>query len=132
MRLAILSLFISVLAVPSPAADTHLFSIQDMLAMDRISDWQVSPDGTRVVFTVSVTDLKANRRRSDIFVAKIDGSGVRQLTTDPANDGQPRWNPDGKSLYFISNRSGSPQVWRCRSTAGRPNRLQSFPLGVRR
>lgn len=130
MRLAILSLFISVLAVPSPAADTHLFSIQDMLAMDRISDWQVSPDGTRVVFTVSVTDLKANRRRSDIFVAKIDGSGVRQLTTDPANDGQPRWNPDGKSLYFISNRSGSPQVWQMPVDGGPAKPVTKLPLGV--
>src|SRR5215470_14779622 len=48
------------------AAGTHPFSVHDMIAMDRISDPKVSPDGTRVVFTVSVLDLPANKRRNDL------------------------------------------------------------------
>jgi len=45
-------------------AQTHPFSIHDMLAMDRISDPQVSPDGKTVVFVVRRTDLEANRGRN--------------------------------------------------------------------
>jgi hypothetical protein len=52
------------MAAPALAAETHPFSVQDMLAMDRISDPRVSPDGTRVVFRVSVTDLVRARLRS--------------------------------------------------------------------
>ena len=130
MRFAILSLFVAALTVPARAADTHPFSIQDMLAMDRISDWQVSPDGAHVVFAVSVTDRQANRRRSDLFIAGIDGSGGRRLTTDPANDTQPRWNPDGKSLYFISSRSGSPQVWQLAVDGGQAKPVTKLPVGV--
>ena len=40
MRAAFLSTFILLIALPGSAAEPHLFSIYDMLAMDRISDWQ--------------------------------------------------------------------------------------------
>jgi len=112
------------------AADTHPFSVQDMLAMDRISEWQVSPDGSRVVFTVSVTDREANRRRSDLYLARVDGSGTRRMTANPANDAQPRWSHDGKSVYFLSARSGSQQVWRLAVDGGEAEPVTSLPLGV--
>jgi dipeptidyl aminopeptidase/acylaminoacyl peptidase len=130
MRVALLSLFMAGLAVSSPAADTHPFSVHDMLAMDRVSDWQVSPDGRQVAFTLSVTDQAANRRRTDLYLAAVDGSSTRRLTTDPAADVQPRWSPDGKSLLFISTRSGSPQVWRLDLGGGEPQPVTSLPLGV--
>ncbi len=130
MRVAILSLLIAGLTMLSPAADTHPFSVRDMLAMDRISDWQVSPDGKRVVFAVSVTDQEANRRRSDLYLSGLDGSELRRLTTDPAGDVQPRWSSDGKGVFFISNRSGSPQVWRLPLDGGEAQPITKLPLGV--
>jgi dipeptidyl aminopeptidase/acylaminoacyl peptidase len=125
-----LSFIIAGLAMVSPAADTHPFSIRDMLAMDRISDWQVSPDGKRVAFAVSVADLEANRRRSGLHLAAVDGSEEHQLTTPSASDTQPRWSPDGKSLLFVSTRSGSPQVWRVAVEGGEPERITKLPLSV--
>ena len=69
------------LALAGPAAaETHPFSVHDMLAMDRISDPRVSPDGKLVAFAVSVTDLGSNKRRSDLYLAALDGSWVRRLT----------------------------------------------------
>lgn len=130
MRVATLALFIAGLAMPSPAADTHPLSVRDMLAMDRISDWQVSPDGKRVAFVVSVTDQETNRRRTDLYMAAVDGSGMHQLTTNPASDVQPRWSPDGRSLFFISTRSGSPQVWRLELEGGEAEPITKLPLGV--
>ena len=130
MRAAFLSLCIVGLAVGSTAAEIHPFSIHDMLAMDRISDWQVSPDGKQVAFVSSVTDLDANRGRSDIYLTGTDGSGVRRLTTDPAGDSQPRWHPDGRSLFFVSSRSGSTQVWRLLMDGGEAAPVTKLPLGV--
>ncbi len=130
MRTALVNLFIIVTAISSSAADTHPFSVHDMLAMDRISDWQVSPDGNRVVFSVSATDLESNRRRSDLHMAALDGSGVRQLTTNPANDVQPRWTPDGQSIFFLSSRSGSQQVWRLTLGKNEPEQVTNLPMDV--
>src|SRR5262249_49791884 len=87
------------------AAETHPFSVQDMIAMDRISEPQVSPDGRRIAFVVSALDLPANKRRTDIYMVNTDGSGMRRLTTHEAADTSPRWAPDGRTLYFLSTRS---------------------------
>jgi dipeptidyl aminopeptidase/acylaminoacyl peptidase len=78
------------------AQDTHPFSVHDMLAMQRISDPRVSPDGTVVAFTVRNTDLAANRGRTDVWLAALDGSFARRLTGHEANDSQARWARDAR------------------------------------
>src|SRR5574341_2522222 len=108
--LMLLGLFIIGMSTTIWAADekdTHAFSVQDMLAMDRLSEPQVSPDGKWVVFTLRKTDLAANRGRTDLFLVGTDGTGLRQLTTHPSGDSSPQWSSDGKSIYFLSTRSGS-------------------------
>ncbi len=111
------------------AQQTHPFSIHDMLAMQRIGDPQVSPDGKQVAFTLRSTDLEANKGRSDIWLVNVDGSGLTQLTTDPANDVNPRWLPDGSGIVFLSSRSGSYQVWRM-TPDGTPQQVTDLPLSV--
>ncbi len=104
--------------VGNVTAETHPFSIHDMLAMERISDPQVSPDCKRIVFVLRTTDLEANRGRTDLWLVGVDGNGLKRLTTHPQNDLNPRWSPDGQSIWFLSTRSGSSQVWRIRANGG--------------
>ena len=116
--------------VSAAGEDSHPLSVHDMVAMDRISDPQVSPDGRTIAFVIRVTDLEANKGRMDLWVVGTDGSGLRRLTTDPANDWNPRWSPDGKHLYFVSTRSGSSQVWRLRVDGGEAQQVTDQPLDV--
>ena len=111
-------------------AQTHAFSIHDMLAMDRLSEPQVSPDGKWVVFTLRKTDLAANRGRTDLWLVGIDGAGLRQLTVNPASDFSPQWARDGKSIWFMSTRSGSAQIWRMPVDGGEPEQKTSLPIDV--
>ncbi len=119
-------------AVPLLASDdtTHPFSIHDMLAMKRISDPQASPDGTEVVFVVRTTDLEANKGLTDLWLVNVDGTGLRRLTSDPASDNTPRWSPDGKSVYFLSSRSGSSQVWKILADGGEAEQVTRQPLDI--
>ena len=113
------------------AADaTHPFSVHDLLAMERISDHQVSPDGARIVFVVRTTDVDANKGRTDLWVVGVDGTGLRQLTTHPEADTNPRWSADGKAIYFVSSRSGSSQVWRIDPAGGEAAQITTEPLDV--
>jgi len=125
LQLALLGL----LAVGAPAAAKGL-TIEDMLAMRRISDPAVSPDGKQVAFTVRDTDVDANRGRSDIWLAASDGSAIKQLTTHPENDTDPQWSADGSWLYFVSSRSGSSQVWRIRPGGGEAEPVTKLPTDV--
>ncbi|GBC84264.1 Dipeptidyl-peptidase 5 [bacterium HR11] len=115
---------------PARAADGHPFTVHDLVAMDRLSDWQVSPDGRHVVFVVSSVDLENNRRRTDLWLVRTDGTGLRRLTTHPANDFNPRWSPDGRTVYFLSTRSGSSQVWRISVDGGEAEAVTNLPLDV--
>jgi dipeptidyl aminopeptidase/acylaminoacyl peptidase len=110
-------------------AEPHPFSVHDMLAMDRLSDAQVSPDGTQVAFTVSTPDVAANKSRSDLWLAAVDGSRVRRLTSHEAGDRNPRWGGDG-GLYFLSSRSGSAQIWRLDPAGGEALPVTSLPLSI--
>src|SRR5438477_10331633 len=91
-------------------------TIEDMLAMQRVSDPQVSPDGKWVAFAVRDTDFEANKGRTDLWLVQTDGGTPTHLTTSPDNDSDPQWSPDGKWIYFQSTRSGGPQVWRISPT----------------
>lgn len=130
MRRALAVGFLVVLCAAAVAAQPHPFSIRDMLAMDRIGDPRVSPDGSKVAFTIRVTDVEANRGRVDIYVATLDGKSVRRLTTHDAADTLPQWAPSGQSLYFLSTRSGSSQVWSLPLDGGEATQVTRMPLDV--
>ncbi|MDY0354884.1 MAG: S9 family peptidase [Sedimentisphaerales bacterium] len=124
------ALVILALSLPAVAQQMHPFSIHDMLAMDRISDPQVSPDGQWIAFVVRTTDLEANRGRTDLWLVGRDGAGLRQLTSHPDSDSNPRWGPDSRSVWFLSSRSGSSQVWRIAIDGGEATQVTDEPLGV--
>jgi len=131
MRFFLLTVLSTIVFVGSAAAEfSHPFSVYDMLAMDRISGPQVSPDGRLVVFAVRKTDLEANKGRTDLWLVGADGSGLRRLTSHPASDHSPRWTPDGNAVFFLSSRSGSSQVWRIRVDGGEAQQVTDLPLDV--
>jgi dipeptidyl aminopeptidase/acylaminoacyl peptidase len=123
-------LAVSLPAGPRPAAsETHPFSVHDMIAMDRIGDPQVSPGGRTVLFSMSSLDLEHNRRQSSLWSVGMDGTGLRRLTA-AGSAGNARWSPDGASIWFLSSRSGSSQVWRLPVAGGEAEQVTRLPLDV--
>jgi dipeptidyl aminopeptidase/acylaminoacyl peptidase len=88
-------------------------SVEDLFRFKRVSDPQISPDGRQMVYVVGTVDLEGNKIPSSLWIAATDGKGEpRQLTNAPGKkDRHPRWSPDGNSILFESNRSGSNQLW---------------------
>jgi Tol biopolymer transport system component len=82
-----------------------------------------SPDGRWLAFYSLAPQL-------DIFVSAADGTGVRQLTNDRANDRNPTWSPDGKQIAFMSNRDGTNQIWSIRPDGSGVRRLTALKGGV--
>jgi dipeptidyl aminopeptidase/acylaminoacyl peptidase len=112
------------------SAQKQPFTAEDLVALDRIVEHVAAPDGTRVAFVVSSVDLDGNRRRTDLWAVNIDGSGLRRLTDDEASDTGPVWSKDGRSLFFLSTRSGSAQVWAMAVDAGTFRQVTQLPLPV--
>jgi dipeptidyl aminopeptidase/acylaminoacyl peptidase len=132
--LVVLSAAVSATPVPAPD-EPHPFSVRDMLAMERISDPEVSPDGKWVAYTVRVTDVDANKGRTDIWISPVQGSDdaagpARQITANDASDTGARWMPDGRSLVFLSTRGGSSQVYQVAIDGGEAVQLTKLPVDV--
>ncbi|MEM9293896.1 MAG: S9 family peptidase [Acidobacteriota bacterium] len=118
-------------AVTASAEGPTGFSVHDLVSLDRLGDPQPSPDGTKVAFVVRSTDLEANGAKRDLWWVPTAGGEPQRLTTHDASDSTPRWSPDGSSLYFLSSRSGSSQVWRIPvATPGEAQQVTDLPLSV--
>jgi dipeptidyl aminopeptidase/acylaminoacyl peptidase len=104
-------------AASAPAEPTLPFTVQDMVRMERISEVAVAPDGKRVAFTERSTDMEANKGRTGIWLLDTSkrGAAPLRLTDGNTNAGSAEWSKDGKFIYFLSNRSGTNQVWRINS-----------------
>ncbi len=102
-----------------------------MFRVQRVSDAQISPDGTRVAYVVTEVLKDENRTNADIWLANADGSGEpRRLTNSPKHDRHPRWSPDGKWLAFESTRDGDSQVYLLPLDGGEPKKLTSLSTGA--
>lgn len=112
------------------AQDRRPFTFDDMMAIRRVADPQLSPDGRTIAFSLALINKAANTRTSDLWLVPASGGTPRQLTAHPAPDSRPRWSPDGKKIAFISTRDGSPQIWIIDVGGGEARRLTSLSTGA--
>lgn len=113
-------------AVASPgASDTqkaiigkHQIEVKDgkltpevLWAMGRIGSYSVSPDGSKIAYTVAYYSVKENKGHHVIYVMNADGSNNVQLTTTAYNEVEPIWIKGGSKIAFLTAASGSNQVW---------------------
>ncbi len=125
----LLSLALPPLAT-TPAAAPHPFSVKDMVAMERLSDPQPSPDGAWIVFGRRVWDEAANKVSTNLWLVSSDGATLRQLTSAKSSDTGARWSSDGRSIAFISNRGGASQIWTIEPAGGEARPWSSFPVDM--
>ena len=95
-------------APKEPVLEKHDIAIVDghftpeiMHQLGKISDLQVSPDGSQILYGVSYTSIEENRSNRNLFVMNIDGSNNRQLTHSPKSINNARWIEGGKRIAFL-------------------------------
>lgn len=72
---------------------------------------QLSPDGKWLLVTGTTQAEKNKRINTDIFAVRTDGTQLTQLTYHPGNDLSAIWAPDGKAIYFLSERGTAGRVY---------------------
>jgi TolB protein len=77
-----------------------------------------SPDGRKLVLTLGGVDGNL-----DIHVLDINSRQTKRLTTHRAIDTEGSWSPDGRYIYFTSDRSGGPQIYRVSANGGSAERV---------
>jgi dipeptidyl aminopeptidase/acylaminoacyl peptidase len=125
------SLLAAVLTVARAADGGSAFSVDDLVMLKRVSDPQLAPNGRYLVFVLRETDLAANKGHTGLWFLGLEPRSAPRRLTDAINsDSSPRFSADGHTLYFLSRRSGSSQVWRLTDLQGQAQRVTDYPLDV--
>ncbi|SFF86836.1 Dipeptidyl aminopeptidase/acylaminoacyl peptidase [Duganella sp. CF458] len=133
MTLRLLVLGAAIAAATNAAAAPRGLTIEDLASMDRVGSPVLSPDASRVVYTVRATNMEKNRGITQLWMIDLKAAKPApvQLTQHDASSSQPQWSHSGDAVYFVSGRSGSAQVWRLPMNAGgEAVRITDYPLGV--
>jgi len=85
------------------------FTADDLYKFKLVSDPQLSPDGTQVVFTVQRVDRATEKKHTNLWLVGTDGGEPRPLTHGDHTDSQPRWGENGRLIHFLSNRGDTKQ-----------------------
>ena len=96
--------------VPGFSQARHAFSFADMMALKRVGEPIVSPDGRWVLFSAVDVDLAANQKTPHIWIVPVGGGESREIISDQDGD-RPRWAPDARRFAFVSNKQGGSQIW---------------------
>ena len=107
-------------------AQTRTYTVEDLLKVRRVADPQISPDGTRVAFTIGDVNYEANRVVNQIYVVPLEGGSPKQLTNGQSSSSAPRWSPDGKKIAFVT---GS-QIWTMDSDGGHKEQVTKVSTGA--
>jgi Tol biopolymer transport system component len=89
------------------AQEKSKLELKDLFNLEYISDPQISPDGTQIVYIRNFKDVMTDRDYANLWISNIDGSRVRQLTQGNQRDYAPLWSNDGKKIVFLSNQDDS-------------------------
>jgi len=77
------------------------FTPEVMLALGRVADYKLSPDGTRILYSVTYTDIVENRSVRQLFVMNSDGSENTQITHFAKSASCPVWWKDGSRIIYL-------------------------------
>ena len=111
-------------------------TLDDHSRIINVGDPQRSPDGMWVAYTVTTIDAEKDRRNTDVWMVKWDGSEQLQLTSSPDGESSPRWSPDNKYLAFVASRGTDEekkkggQIWLLNRAGGEAQKVSDFKGGV--
>ncbi|MBO4456052.1 MAG: S9 family peptidase [Bacteroidales bacterium] len=112
-----------------PKIDNGRMTPETLLALGRLSDPQLSPDGSMILYGVSWNDVAANRSCRNLWLCKNDGSDNVQLTRYAKSVSNARWSADGKSIFFLQG----GQLWKAPLAGhklGKKVQLSDVPAGI--
>jgi dipeptidyl aminopeptidase/acylaminoacyl peptidase len=132
-RLPASCLAIALAAALPAAAQVKTLDVRDLANFERVSAPALTRDGRKVAFAVRATDFAANKGVTSIYMEDLfarDAAPPVRFSPEGMNVNSPAFSPDGKTLYFLSAKSGSMQLWAQPVAGGEAVRISDYPVDV--
>jgi dipeptidyl aminopeptidase/acylaminoacyl peptidase len=101
----------TVIGKQHPTIENRRMTPEILWSFGRVAGVQVSPDGSKVLYSVSYYSIPENKGNSELFTMNTDGSDKRQITHTATREASARWMKDGKRIAFLSSETGCMQLW---------------------
>ena len=114
---------------PEVAIENGVMTPEVLLALGRISDPQLSPDGSKILYGVAYQNIEENNSLRNLYICNPDGSGKVQLTNEKKSVSNARWSKDGKTIFFLQG----GQLWKAPfkgDKLGKKMKLSDIPNGI--
>ncbi|CCA92732.1 S9 family peptidase [Novosphingobium sp. PP1Y] len=114
LALASVPLAPAVAAQPSSAAagPQRSFTPDDLFKLQGVTDPQISPDGSKIVYVRSSADIMTDKVEPSLWLVDVSTGEQRPLVAGPGAHMSPRWSPDGKRIAYVSSDgSSAPQLY---------------------
>ena len=131
LRLAVLPLCL--LAALPLAAQTRGLDVRDLVSIDRVSSLVLSDDGRQLVFAQRSAEADGSKAETAIYTRNLvtrDMAPPRRVTPAGWNVNSPSLSPDGQTLYFLSAKNGSSQLYSMPLAGGTPRQLTDVAVDV--
>lgn len=123
-------LWVLSVSVMMVSAQKRAFTIADVYRIQNISGIQLSPDGKKIAYTLSKSNLETTTSENNIYMIDCqDNASPVAITTNGKSYG-PLWSSDGASIFFTSYASGLAQVWKYDCATRELTQITNFELGV--
>ena len=103
---------------------------EDAFRLNALQDALFSPDGRFIVYGVFETSVEKEKDFTNLWLIETDSGKCIQLTYGDAKNYSPAWSPDSRSIAFVSNRSGLPQLYKLPIDGGEAVQLTDLKQGV--
>ncbi|MGE5498947.1 MAG: S9 family peptidase, partial [Syntrophothermus sp.] len=125
-----LFLFILLVSVSSLFAQKKAFSIEDLYRIKAVGNPLLSPDGSKIVYTITASNLEKGKTDSDIYIMNADGSDDKALVKEEGQQYNPVWDNESKGIYYITVKDGQPQLFYIDRDGSSKKQVTDFYPGI--
>ncbi|MDR2683628.1 MAG: prolyl oligopeptidase family serine peptidase, partial [Dysgonamonadaceae bacterium] len=94
--------------------------------LGQVSDVSVSPDGKKVLYAVSYTDIALNKRNRELFTIDIDGKNKKPITHSPQSESEAQWIENGEKIAFVYGN----QLWAMLADGSKRTQISQIEKGI--
>jgi len=101
-----------------------------LYSFGRVSDVQVSPDKSKVLYGVTYVSIEENKTNRELFVMNTDGTENTQITRTPQGENNAVWVKNGSKIAFLSSETGSAQIWEMNPDGSQRTQISNIEGGI--